>query len=90
MKKAAIIAALVAILAAGAWIGLNQTDAQWAGVDETVVEKFAHTAGRPAKDPLINTDQGDVLLFAFTVAGVLGGFIGGYCFRDLFGRSSTH
>jgi ABC-type cobalt transport system substrate-binding protein len=87
MKKIALLAMLTAILAAGAWIGLSRTDAQWAGVDEAVVEKFAHAAGRPAKGPLINTDQGDVLLFVFTVAGAIGGFVGGYCFRDLFGRS---
>ncbi len=56
----------------------------WAGVDEKVVEKFAHEAGRPPREPLIDTDRGDLLLFVFLVAGALGGFIAGYCYRALF------
>lgn len=56
----------------------------WAGVDEKVVEKFAQEAGRPPREPLINTDRGDLLLFVFLVAGAAGGFIAGYCYRALF------
>jgi hypothetical protein len=58
--------------------------AAWEGVDVNVVEKFAEKAGRPARTPLINTDQGDLLLFVFLLAGITGGFIGGYLFRGLF------
>ena len=58
--------------------------ADWAGVDETVVEKFAEEAGRSPRAPYINTDQGDLLLFVFLLAGAVGGFIGGYYFRFLF------
>lgn len=57
---------------------------EWAGVDETVVEKFAKEAGRLPVEPLINTDQGDLLLFVFLLAGTAGGFVGGYYFRILF------
>lgn len=57
---------------------------EWSGVDEAVVEKVALEAGRPPKDPLINTDKGDLLLFLFLCAGAIGGFFGGYCFRGLF------
>ena len=57
---------------------------KWKGVDETVVEKFAEQAGRPPRKPFINTDQGDILLFAFLVAGMIGGFVAGYSFRTLF------
>lgn len=60
--------------------------AKWEGVDETVVEKFAKEAGREAKDPLINTDQGDLLLFVFLGAGAIGGFVMGYLYRDLFSK----
>jgi hypothetical protein len=56
----------------------------WEGVDETVVKKVAADAGHPARDPYINTDQGDLLLFMFLLAGVIGGFIIGYTFRGLF------
>jgi ABC-type cobalt transport system substrate-binding protein len=58
--------------------------ASWAGVDETVIEKFAEKAGRPAREPFINTDQGDLILFVFLLAGAVGGFAAGYWFRVLF------
>ncbi len=56
-------------------------EAQWSGVDETVVKKFADEAGRP---PVGSFIRGDALLFFFLVAGAIGGFIAGYCFRGLF------
>jgi len=58
--------------------------AKWEGVDKTVVEKYAEAAGRPPREPYINTDQGDLLLFCFLVAGAVAGFIAGYLFRALF------
>jgi len=63
------------------WIG---ADAEWSGVDKAVVEKFAKEAGRPPSEPLLNTERGDILLFLFLVAGAVGGFIGGFYFRQLF------
>ena len=56
----------------------------WEGVDKTVVAKVATEAGRPPRDPYINTDHGDLLLFLFLLAGAVAGFIGGYLFRGLF------
>ncbi len=56
----------------------------WEGVDKVVVEKVAAEAGRPAREPYINTDQGDLLLCLFLLAGAIGGFIVGYAFRALF------
>ncbi len=58
--------------------------ARWKGVDETVIEKTAIEAGHPPREPYINTDQGDLLLFLFLTAGAVGGFIAGYAFRALF------
>ncbi len=58
--------------------------ADWDGVDKKVVEKYAHEAGRPPREPLINTDRGDLLLFVFLMAGAVGGFVAGYCYRALF------
>ena len=58
--------------------------APWPGVDESVIEKFAAAAGHPAREPYLNTDQGDLLLFVFLIAGILGGFIAGYYFHALF------
>jgi len=57
--------------------------ADWSGVDESVVEKYAKDHGREAKKPLINTDQGDLLLFMFLIGGVIGGFAAGYYWRTL-------
>ena len=56
---------------------------KWQGVDETVVEKIAKEHGREAKEPLINTDKGDLLLFVFLLAGTIGGFAAGYYWRSL-------
>jgi ABC-type cobalt transport system substrate-binding protein len=57
--------------------------ARWGGVDESVVGKYAEEHGREARDPLINTDQGDLLLFVFLLAGAVGGFAAGYYWRQL-------
>ena len=83
MKKALLILMFAGFLLTGPTYPLVQA-ASWSGVDETVIEKFAEKAGRTARKPFINTDQGDLLLFVFLVAGIIGGFIGGYSFRILF------
>ncbi|MDO8445305.1 MAG: energy-coupling factor ABC transporter permease [Deltaproteobacteria bacterium] len=59
-------------------------EGKWAGVDESVVERVAKEHGREAWEPFINTDQGDLLLFVFLVAGAVGGFVMGYYWRGLF------
>lgn len=56
----------------------------WTGIDVSIVGKYATKYGRPPRDPYINTDQGDLLLFVFTLAGVVGGFVMGYNARKLF------
>jgi hypothetical protein len=53
----------------------------WPGVDDAVVGRFAAAAGRHARAPLVT---GDLLLFAFLVAGIAGGFILGYAYCRLF------
>lgn len=62
---------------------VNGSEAAWPGVDESVVEKYAAQYGRTAKPPLVNTDQGDMLLFVFLLAGAAGGFVAGYAWRSL-------
>lgn len=56
---------------------------KWQGVDESVIERFAKEYGRESREPFINTDQGDLLLFVFLIAGVGGGFVAGYYWRVL-------
>jgi hypothetical protein len=59
---------------------------KWQGVDESVVERVAKEHGREAMTPLINTGQGDLLLFVFLFAGTVGGFAAGYYWRVLIER----
>lgn len=89
MKSIRRIALGVVGAAAGLIYLLGSPHHGWAGVDETVVEKYATAAGRPARAPWINTGQGDLLLFCFMIAGAGGGFLAGYCFRSLFPATRT-
>lgn len=84
----------------GIWVGLisvavllffvsavhGEKPEKWSGVDESVVNKYAKEHGREAREPLINTDQGDLLLFVFLLAGTIGGFMAGYYWRVLTGK----
>lgn len=66
--------------------GATQTpeEGAWTGIDVSIVGKYASKYGHPPRDPYLNTDQGDLLLFVFTVAGVIGGFVMGFNVRRLF------
>ena len=64
-------------------IGTGLASEKWQGVDESVVERYAAANGRPSHEPYVNTDQGDLLLFVFLLAGAAGGFAAGYCWRML-------
>jgi cobalt/nickel transport system permease protein len=56
----------------------------WKGVDEAVVEKVAKEHGRGAKALFFDLEeQGDLPLFLFLIAGVVGGFGAGYAWRML-------
>jgi len=84
MKRSLIATLILMALCAfffSLWIS---ADAEWSGVDKSVVEKFAREAGRPPSEPLLNTERGDLLLFLFLIAGTAGGFVGGFYFRQLF------
>ena len=74
---------LIFILLLAIEVSLSYADGKWSGVDESVVEKYAQEHGREPRKPLIDTDQGDLLLFVFLLAGAVGGFIGGYYWRVL-------
>jgi len=63
---------------------IESGNGKWTGIDVSIVGKYARKYGYPPRDPYINTDQGDLLLFVFTVAGLIGGIIIGYNFRKLF------
>ena len=81
MKRSILVLAFMLI---SAFSFAEEEKPKWPGVDETVVEKFAEQLGREARDPYINTDQGDLLLFLFALAGGIGGFIMGYYWHKVF------
>ena len=81
MRCAVVLVALfVLVLCAGETLFAAE---QWQGIDETVVQKIAKEHGREAKKSLIDTGEGDLQLFVFLVAGAMGGFAAGYCWRML-------
>lgn len=82
-RKAAVIGA--AFIAATIFLAaaVPAEASKWTGVDEAVIEKIAKEQGREPNEPLINTDQGDLQLFVFLIAGAVGGFAAGYYWRVL-------
>lgn len=59
------------------------------GQDETVsgiADKYAQEVGAGEREPYINTDKGDLLLFVFALGGATAGFVIGYNWRDIFGK----
>ncbi len=79
--RLALIVAVIGILLSFSSLWANE---KWPGVDEAVIEKYAKKFGVEPKEPIINTDQGDLLLFIFTAAGTVGGFVIGYNYRKIF------
>jgi ABC-type cobalt transport system substrate-binding protein len=79
---------LVLLLVSATGVRAEGKEGKWPGVDETVVEKFAQAQGREARAPLLDTDQGDLLLFLFLLAGAVGGFVAGYYWRVLIGEKA--
>ena len=85
------IAVVVVGLAIWGWLamaGSNSVSVPWAGTDD-IVTQIASDAGRQAHPPLINTDQGNLLLFIFTLGGAVGGFLVGYFWRKLISEKSS-
>ncbi len=84
--------ALILVLAIAGWLLLADKSSQavpWMGVDASVIERYAIEAGREIQQPIINTNQGDLLLFVFAASGAVGGFIAGYYWRQLISERKT-
>ena len=85
------IFAIIALVLIGCFFAVaafaeEKKESKWQGVDESVIEKVAKEHGREAREPFINTDQGDLLLFVFLLAGTIGGFTAGYYWKELIGN----
>lgn len=83
MKKFFYITLISTFLCLASGICAYGAGGSWPGVDETVVGKFAAEHGRPVRPGILELD-GDALLFAFLLAGVVGGFVIGYYYRGHF------
>jgi cobalt/nickel transport system permease protein len=88
--KTVIVVAVMVVLSALALLptilqaGAGTAKGGYVGIDESIMEARAEEAGRPARAPFINTDQGDILLFVFCVGGLVAGGLMGYLGRMLF------
>jgi len=90
MQKAGIILLLSFLLLTSHYsLPTAAAAAQWSGVDESVVQKYAVQHGRAPGKPVIDTDQGDMLLFLFLLGGAVAGFAVGYYWRQLTERSQS-
>ena len=61
----------------------SKGEGPWIDATDTVAEEGAGNIGREVADPLINTDQGNMLVFFFTLGGVAGGTAVGYYWRKV-------
>jgi hypothetical protein len=90
-KKLVMILALVVFIGLITAIGIS--DLKMPGADEKVgaiANQYAKEVGVEEREPYINTDKGDLLLFMFTIGGAAAGFWLGYNCRDLFGKEKVN
>ena len=79
-----VVITLATLAVGAAWALLlrgHAASGQWPGVDEAVIGRFVEQTGRRSP-PLFDWIRGDVLLFAFLVAGLLAGFVLGFFARS--------
>jgi hypothetical protein len=74
-RDLALILGLAAAVVVGwLWLLRGRDHREWAGVDESVVAEVARQHGRDAA-PLLDWVKGDLLLFAFLLAGLGAGLL---------------
>ncbi len=83
----AVIALIVilGVLGSIALSGQNivREEGLWSDATDVLSGQTASQAGRQAREPFINTEQGNMLVFFFCLGGVISGFIIGYNCRKL-------
>lgn len=88
MSRTRVAALLATVLLLGMLVYLGTSDLAMPGADERVsgiAEQYAREVGAGPRDPYINTDRGDLLLFVFALGGAVAGFWLGYAWRGMFG-----
>jgi cobalt/nickel transport protein len=83
LATAIVIGILIMAIAGSIIFAKSHEEGPWIDTTDVVSEQSASALGRQAVEPLINTDQGNMLVFFFTLAGVVGGSIVGYYWRML-------
>lgn len=83
MMKIVCSIVMTAVLLGGVGGGALYAGEKWPGIDDAVVNKIAREHGRAERKSLIDTGEGDLQLFVFLLAGTVGGFVAGYCWRVL-------
>jgi uncharacterized membrane protein len=78
-----VIGILVLAVTGSVILARAHEEGPWIDSTDAVSAQSASAAGRQAADPLINTDQGNMLVFFFTLAGVMAGSVIGYYWRKL-------
>lgn len=82
------IAVVILIIAAVGTIALSannpvRDEGAWSDATDVLSGQTAEQVGREARDPYINTEQGNMLVFFFCLGGVVGGIVTGYNWRKV-------
>lgn len=83
MRRLIMTLSLATMLAIAPGVAWAEAAEKWQGTD-VVIERVLARYGARARDPLINTDQGDLILFVFALGGLVAGLVIGYQGRRLF------
>jgi hypothetical protein len=87
-KRDLLMITIATLVVGTAWLILirgHASSGRWPGMDEAVIGRFVNPSGSSSA-PLFDWLQGDMLLFAFLVAGLLAGFVLGFFARSTLGR----
>jgi cobalt/nickel transport protein len=87
-RRDALVMTLTTLAVCAAWaflVGGHAATGEWPGVDEAVIGRFVDESGSRSP-PLFDWVRGDLLLFAFLMAGLLAGFVLGFFARSALGR----
>lgn len=85
VRWSGVLVGVVSLAVGGAWVRLvsdHSSTGGWPGVDEAVVDRVVVESGRTSR-PLLDWVHGDLLLFAFLVAGLAAGFVLGFYARSV-------